>query len=181
MESCLKIKNVKFAGNGMIISDSSKKIKLCDSILKIMKEYIQSSPKACEAGGILIGRENSGNENLIIEYATRPMEHDKRSRRKYIRKDKNHLLFYQELYEKSDKIYAYIGEWHTHPENKPNYSYIDESNWKRIGKIMNRKNQYHIIVGIMEIGIWQYNSDSKIIKKISSIEWNRIEQDETFY
>ena len=46
---------------------------------------------------------------------------------------------------------------------------------------MNRKNQYHIIVGIMEIGIWQYNSDSKIIKKISSIEWNRIEQDETFY
>ncbi|NDO49783.1 hypothetical protein FMM75_10345 [Lachnospiraceae bacterium MD335] len=96
-------------------------------------------------------------------------------------KDEKHLLFYQELYEKSNKIYAYIGEWHTHPENIPNYSYIDENNWKKIGRIMNGGNQYHIIVGIMEIGIWLYNADLKIIRKVSSIEWKRIEQDETFY
>lgn len=159
----------------MVIKNGNRKLKLCDNTLYIMKKYIQFNKSDCEAGGILIGRENSGNENFIIEFITEPMGLDKRERYRYLRKDKGHIEFYQDLYKKNNGIYAYIGEWHTHPENIPNYSCIDAINWKKIGKTMNGGVQYHLIVGIQEVGIWEYTNHIKVIKKISSIKWKRIE------
>lgn len=158
----------------MVIDNGSRKIKFCDNTLQVMKKYIQTNCKSCEAGGILVGRENCGNSNLIIEFITEPMPSDRRSRCRYLRKDVGHLNFFKRVHEENDGIYGYIGEWHTHPEKIPQYSFIDSSNWKKIGKEMKGGIQYHVIAGIQEVGIWEYNAATKKIVQISSIEWKRI-------
>lgn len=158
----------------MVINSGSRKIKFCDNTLQVMKRYIQTNPKSCEAGGILIGRENYGNSNLIIEYITEPMPLDRRNRYRYLRKDGGHLQFFHKLYEESNGIYGYIGEWHTHPETIPHYSCIDSKNWTKIGKEIKGDTQYHIIVGTEAVGIWEYNVNKKKISHISSIDWKRI-------
>ena len=63
----------------MKINTRDRKIKLCDNIILIMEKYIQNKRNLCEAGGIIIGRENLNNDNLIIEYITEPMPKDKRT------------------------------------------------------------------------------------------------------
>lgn len=162
----------------MVIRDDNRKLKFCNSTLQIMKKYIQRENQSCEAGGILIGRENVGNTNLIIEFVTEPMRQDQRSRCGFLRKDIGHIYFFEKLYKENDGIYRYIGEWHTHPENVPYYSSIDSENWGKIGEKMKTEKQYHVIVGIQEVGIWEYDTVTKKITQINSVKWERIFDDE---
>ncbi|MGK0467247.1 Mov34/MPN/PAD-1 family protein [Clostridium sp.] len=152
----------------IIINLQNKKIKIDDGIVKLISCYKQIDRKDCEAGGILIGRENKETGNLIVEYATEPYDKDKRKRMSFYRKDKKHIDFYNKLYEDYTGIYAYIGEWHSHPEDYPNYSSIDINNWKKISKINVDKEKiyYHLIVGNKEIRVWEYHYNSKLAKRI---------------
>lgn len=45
---------------------------------------------------------------------------------------------------------------------------------EKIGKEMKGGIQYHIIAGIQEVGIWEYNAVQKRITKICSIDWKGI-------
>lgn len=141
----------------------NKKIKVVSSIVALMNNYKQLSPEGYEAGGILIGRENKDTGNIIIEYATTPYEKDRRTRNHFYRKDKQHIEFYNKHYKNNNGIYAYIGEWHTHPEDCPDYSQLDIRNWRRISKINTDKEKtyYHIIVGKRDIGIWEYRYNTR--------------------
>lgn len=140
------------------INLNHKKIKISDDVIKIMTSYMQLDKKDCEAGGILIGRESKETGNIIIEHATKPYKKDKRSRHFFHRRDKSHVDFFNNLYVKYNNIYGYIGEWHTHPEDFPNYSGIDLNNWNKISKMNEDKEKiyYHIIVGNREVRVWEY-------------------------
>ena len=94
----------------MVIENDSRKIKFCSNILQVMKKYKQQDDNSLESGGILLGRENAGNTNLIIEFITEPMPGDKSSRRRFFRKDIRHIRFFEKIYEDSEGIYRYIGE-----------------------------------------------------------------------
>ena len=94
MENFLLNRDVNFVEKNMVIEYGDKKIKFCNNILQVIQKYVQSERKSCEAGGILIGRENCGNSNLIIEFITEPMTADQRSRNRFLRKDKRHLNFF---------------------------------------------------------------------------------------
>ncbi len=146
----------------------SNKIKIDDSVVSLINNYKQLNKNDCEAGGILIGRENKESGNIIIEYGTEPYDTDKRTRTSFIRRDKQHIKFYNSLYEKHNGIYAYIGEWHTHPEDYPNYSSIDIKNWKKISRCNDDKGKkyYHLILGNKEIRLWEYTYNSKDAKRI---------------
>jgi integrative and conjugative element protein (TIGR02256 family) len=140
-----------------------KKLKINSEVLDNIIKFKQDKFLSKEAGGVLIGRQDVNNGIVIIEYATLPLSNDKRSRYEFVRKDKRHLDFYNNLYNNSN-IYFYIGEWHTHPENYPNYSTKDKKNWMKIYNENNeRRKYYHIILGISEIGIWEC---SDIIERI---------------
>ena len=90
---------------------------------------------------------------------TAPMPKDKRSRYRFVRKDKEHLNFFNEQYELSDGTIRYIGEWHTHPEDIPSYSSIDLKNWKEIsGKSNVEDIYYHLIAGRTGLGVWMYTN-----------------------
>jgi integrative and conjugative element protein (TIGR02256 family) len=145
------------------IAIDNKKIKVDKNVVSLISSYRQHNFDDCEAGGILIGRESIDTGNIIIEYATQPFDSDKRTRTLFHRIDKKHIEYYNDLYEKNNGIYAYIGEWHTHAEDYPNYSFLDIKNWKRISN-MNKDKQkkyFHIIVGIKEIRVWEYRYNSR--------------------
>ena len=158
----------------IILDFKNRKIKLCNEILETMKKYIQRRDFDMEAGGIILGRENLGNNNLIFEYVTKPMKNDIRTRTRFIRKDSGHLDYYRQLYERHNGVYAYIGEWHSHPEDTPHYSIIDLANWKRIAKDDPKKFQYHIIIGRKSIRIWKMKKGCLTPKLIYEGKWNEI-------
>ena len=62
-----------------------------------------------------------------------------------------------------------MGEWHTHPEDYPNYSFKDKKNWIKIGGKLNKDKFIHIIVGNKSIGVWEYDSNNKQIVKIGEV------------
>lgn len=149
-----------------IITTKDKKIKIKESVVNKIKSYIQLKKNSLEAGGILIGYETVDGD-IIIEYATEPYKGDKRKRNFFYRKDSKHNEILDKIWEQEGRIHMYIGEWHTHPENRPLYSYQDKENWIKISEQMPQKKEcyIHIIVGITDIRCWQYNTkDEEIIR-----------------
>ena len=159
----------------MVFDYQDRQIKICTQVLDTIAKYRQSDSGDSEAGGVLIGRENISNDNLIIEFATEPMPGDKRHRHRFYRKDKGHINFYQNLYNNDCGIYAYVGEWHTHPEAFPSYSRIDSANWKRIGENAGfDSTQIHIIAGYSALRLWMYSCSKSIAKELVTIKWENM-------
>lgn len=161
--------------NDITIIVNKEKIKVCQNIIYILCEYIQKGFFSKEAGGILIGKENKSNENIIINHTTVPMPKDEMKHNRFIRKDKGHIELFKNLYKESDETLRYIGEWHTHPEAIPNFSCIDLKNWKKISKNSNSDNNYyHIIVGYEAIRMWEMNNNTLQVRLISTIFWKDV-------
>ena len=154
----------------MIVTESkNRKIKICDQLLEEIYSQIQKNDYDPEKGGIIVGRENLNNENIILEYISKPLKNDICTR-----KDEGHLKYFEKLYNENNGVYAYWGEWHTHPEDIPHYSIIDLKNWKRIGKEDPKGVQYHIIAGRKAFSIWRMQKGKVCPKKICEVKWNEI-------
>lgn len=106
----------------MIVEDGIIKIKINKSILAIIRSYCQVSRNMPEAGGVILGRENISNDNLIIEAISEPLRNDKQTRTRFIRQDQEHVEWFEKIYVESNNTIRYVGEWHTHPEDVPHYS-----------------------------------------------------------
>lgn len=158
----------------VILESDNSKIKISNYVLQVIFNYVQIKYVDTEAGGILIGRENLGNENIVLEYSTAPMQKDVRRRTRYLRKDSRHVEYYRKLYDENNGIYAYYGEWHTHPEDNPTYSSIDLDNWRKIAKEDPKEIQYHIIAGRKSLVMWKMNKGFVIPKRIYEVEWDEI-------
>ena len=143
---------------------------LTGAVIKFcFKTFLRTPSKA---GGILLGRQNISNNNIIIEHHTEPMHGDYQTRLRFLRRDPGHLSFFQELYNNSNGTIGYIGEWHTHPEDIPQYSIIDLKNWRKIhGKSGTNQVQYHLIAGRNAVAIWKYSGKQPYLVKIASICW----------
>ncbi len=158
----------------MVIKDNSITIKITDEVIQKMKHYIQWNYNDTEAGGILVGWENVENSNVVIDKATVPMKGDIREKTRFLRHDVGHIEFYKNLYINSEEIYAYYGEWHTHPEDIPHYSIIDLKNWRKIAKEDSKDSQYHIILGRKKLSIWQMKKEQLLPKLMGEVNWNEI-------
>ena len=146
----------------IVFLDEKRVVKITNTIVDLIWNKRQILSGCPASGGILFGRENIANDNLIIDFATYPMPKDIQKRFRFIRKDRDHLEFYQNLYNENNGIYRYVGEWHTHPENVPEYSIIDKQNWKRIFKNnQNNEIQYHLIAGIEGGRIWKMKTETR--------------------
>ena len=160
--------------NRLAINVDKRKIKLLKKVIHTLFEYIQKGFFSREAGGILIGKENKSNENIIINHITVPMPKDERKHNRFIRKDKKHIELFENLYKESDETLRYVGEWHTHPEAIPNFSCIDLKNWKTISKDSKGYVKfYHIIVGYEAIRMWEINNTLQV-RLINTIFWKDV-------
>ncbi|MDU2591783.1 MAG: Mov34/MPN/PAD-1 family protein [Paeniclostridium sordellii] len=152
------------------ISKLGYKIKIKDEVIKVLKSYRQLKKNDYEAGGMLIGYETL-NGDIIIEFATEPFKRDKRKRFSFDRVDKKHNNILKSVWEREGNIHTYMGEWHTHPENYPNYSFKDKKNWIKIGSKLDKEKFIHIIVGNKSIFIWEYNVNGNKIVKLGEIKY----------
>lgn len=154
---------------------NSIEIKICNSVIQVMKRHIQIGDRSLEAGGVLIGKENISDNNIIIRYITEPYRRDKRRYSRFIRKDERHIEIYNDIFISSNRIYRYIGEWHTHDEDLPNYSILDAKNWEKIMKEMPEMiEHFHIIVGINAFRIWKVGQSLTCPELIKTIYWKGV-------
>ncbi len=148
--------------------DGSCKIKIVSNVVELLNSYRQIRLFNKEAGGLLICRESIESGNIIVEFATEPYNGDVRKRYRFYRRDIKHIEEFNRLYSQHRGIYGYFGEWHTHPEKYPCYSWIDKDNWEKIATHDDNieKIYYHVIVGTESICVWAYNSKKKVLKKV---------------
>lgn len=88
-----------------------------------------SQPEAC---GILLGERRGfeGKEQYInITDITLPYVTDIRKPTAYIRNTEGHQDYLDELHKRSKGKIQYLGEWHSHPQNKASPSSIDYREW----------------------------------------------------
>lgn len=101
--------------------------------------FIEAPPQWCmnahrqladidsEAGGVLIGETRP--ESLAVTEATTPQPGDTRGRLFFNRKAEGHQEHVVARWKESDGRLDYIGEWHTHPEKRPQPSLVDRAGW----------------------------------------------------
>lgn len=101
-----------------------------DEALEVVARHRQIAGEASEAGGILLGYRR-GN-HIQVTQATSPQPGDKRSRFSFDRIDRAHALFAGRRWKHSNGRCDYLGEWHTHPEQVPTPSGIDNREWRKL-------------------------------------------------
>jgi integrative and conjugative element protein (TIGR02256 family) len=95
--------------------------------LDLMLGFSQREPNSHEAGGVLIGERK--NRGLTIKLATPPQSADRSSRTRFYRSEQGHQQLVNEAWLASGGRSDYVGEWHTHPEEQPNPSFVDKVGW----------------------------------------------------
>lgn len=94
-------------------------IKIIEAVVKDITAYKQKDKKDTEAGGILMGRFIKNSKNIVIDKITEPMRGDLRTRYTFKRVSPAHQKILDQEWTKSKGTCNYLGEWHTHPEEKP--------------------------------------------------------------
>lgn len=108
------------------------------------------------------------NNNSIINDISVPQHRDTRSRCFFRKSKSDHQIIVDNYWKASRGYINYLGEWHTHPEKIPKSSSIDLESWMRNLKLNKNEilSHIYIIVGMVEIGVWQGVKESKTIKHI---------------
>lgn len=145
------------------------KIIISTSSLQKLKRYRQTKIKHVEAGGVLLGRLSREGSDIIIDDITVPGEGDIASRFSFNREKKRTQYLVNKAWHESEGTKNYLGEWHTHPENIPNPSPQDLTNWHYISTNAQYEQDslIFIIVGIDQIRVWElYKITNKLVENI---------------
>ncbi len=98
-------------------------------VLTRLLSYRQLHHLTPESAGVLIGERRG--LHLVICDISEPGSGDIRQRNRVDRRGIHHQLRVNEAFESSGGIHQYLGEWHTHPEDKPCPSHVDRDSWSR--------------------------------------------------
>lgn len=139
-------------------ADKRSIILLDPSVVELLSKHRQVAPQATEAGGILLG--HLRGPHFHIRFATTPGPNDVRSRTSFHRQDESHERAYLRA-RRDDPLIAYIGDWHTHPENLPAPSPTDESEWGLIAVHVKRQCVF-LVQGRAEVVCWSAKSSCAI-------------------
>lgn len=117
-----------------------------ESTLEIFFRHTQINDSDCEAGGLLLGSVHG--THVLIEHATVPTVRDKRFRYLFKRMPYGHEAIALERWTASRGTIRYLGEWHSHPEDHPNPSDLDRSEWDLLAsRRRDKRSMVAVIVG----------------------------------
>lgn len=153
------------------LMSNNGKLKFSEYAIERMNAYKQINSEDTEAGGVLLGRFIINSKDIVIDDVSIPMIGDKRTRYSYVRNAKSHQRIIDNQWLKSKGTCNYLGEWHTHPENYPDYSGTDISNWKdRLRKdYFSSRYLYFVILGLKELTVWEGDRRTFKFKKLKKI------------
>lgn len=126
-------------------------------IVERLKSFQQLSARAPEAGGILLGRWLVSEGHVIVDEITEPSQADRRSRFSFFRARKPAQQRVNQVWSESNRTSQYLGEWHTHPEERPTPSAIDLDNWRSIllRTVFESESLFFVIVGQAHVCVWE--------------------------
>jgi integrative and conjugative element protein (TIGR02256 family) len=105
-------------------------LSLADPVLAVFERYIQLSHSDCEAGGLLLGTVHGAH--IAVVEATIPTICDKRLRHLFERMPFGHSSIARKRWHASGGTVRYVGEWHTHPQDFPQPSGLDRTEWNKL-------------------------------------------------
>ncbi|KWC05387.1 Mov34/MPN/PAD-1 family protein [Burkholderia ubonensis] len=108
-----------------------------------------------EAGGALLGRHLLDSEDVVVDEVTTPQDSDRRSRFSFFRSKKHEALARVRWQEQMNTV-AYLGLWHTHPEEDPTPSGVDHTDWRQAVSLdtFQGDSLFFPIVGTRRIRVW---------------------------
>lgn len=136
---------------------------LASGALAHVRRHRQKTMWASEAGGQLFGRIDDAQ--VRVEVATGPYSGDERSRYRY---RSNPTSAQRAIEEQSRAGLLYLGEWHTHAEDRPGPSSMDDDAMKRLldRSQLNSDSLLMLVVGrhdsVQGLGLWSISSASAV-------------------
>lgn len=130
-----------------------------------IRKYVQDERDKAEAGGVLLGRHIIDTSDIVVDRVTVPMPGDSGSRFRFFRARRRHQAAIDQAWRESEGTSTYLGEWHTHPEECPTPSLINQFDWRR--KLWNDQFSepiFFVIVGIMETCVWEGYRRGRLIQ-----------------
>ncbi|CAM3497639.1 ThiF family adenylyltransferase [Parendozoicomonas haliclonae] len=140
----------------------SMRIRIPSSIERQLSSYRQISPNMTEAAGLLIGFNKSSGETCIHQLTT-PKETDTRHRAHFKLDAQAHQQEVDAAFKGSDHMLGYLGTWHTHPQDFPEPSMPDITDWQTHNKENHERQLFFIVVGRLKIAVYTV-MDDKIIE-----------------
>lgn len=149
----------------MNIKSLHSDISIRTEVITLFKKHIQRKKELPESGGILTGR--ILNKEIEITSCSVPSSDDIQSRYNFIRSHKTAQNFINYRFERSNGTEIYLGEWHTHPEDKPTPSNTDLKSFHKTLKNNRLNSDVHfmIIVGIVETYFAVYDKGDLVDQK----------------
>jgi integrative and conjugative element protein (TIGR02256 family) len=134
-----------------------------------LSTHRQLAGGAKEAGGILLGRIVSTGTDVIVDRISAPDPRDGRSRFWFRRRRKPAQVIVDTAWSTSRGTCIYLGEWHSHPEDVPQPSQHDRSEWVRIaGEAKFEQDRlFFVIVGRLAIGAWSLRKCGSQIEQLT--------------
>ena len=131
---------------------------ITEQAVEQMLAHVQRCFWHCEAGGVLLGRHLLDSEDVVVDEVTVPQSTDRRTRFSFFR-SKKHEAIAKERWHAEASTLAYLGLWHTHPEDSPTPSSVDMSDWvQAVAKdTFDGPRLFFSIVGRKEIRVWTKN------------------------
>jgi len=120
-----------------------------------------------EAGGVLLGRHLLDSEDVVVDEVTGPQSSDLRTRFSFFRSKKHEHIAKERWLAEANTI-AYLGLWHTHPEDSPTPSSVDREDWQQAvtNDAFDGARLFFPIVGRREIRVWT-KSRSGVIRELT--------------
>jgi integrative and conjugative element protein (TIGR02256 family) len=120
-----------------------------------------------EAGGVLLGRHLLDSEDVVVDEVTGPQSSDRRTRFSFFRSKKHEHIAKERWLAEANTI-AYLGLWHTHPEDSPTPSSVDREDWQQAvtNDAFDGARLFFPIVGRREIRVWT-KSRSGVIRELT--------------
>lgn len=120
-----------------------------------LQSHVQKRCWQREAGGILLGRHLLDSEDIVIDEITAPQSTDIRTRYSFFR-SKIHERIARQHWASEACTQAYLGCWHTHPEDNPIPSSVDINDWQNVvaNDTFEGDRLFFPIVGRKSIRVW---------------------------
>ena len=148
----------------------SQRLIFTSAAVEQLENQIQKNHWQPEAGGVLLGRHLSDSGNIVIDEVTIPQPSDRRTRFSFFRSEAHERLARKRWLEEANTL-AYLGLWHTHPEDSPTPSFVDRNDWHQAiaNDTFYGERLFFPIIGRKEIRVWTKSRSSPIreLKRVS--------------
>lgn len=143
------------------LADTSQALSIARLAFQHVSRHRQSTPWATEAGGQLFGTLNAAQVRVIE--ASGPYVGDERSRYRY---RSNPAAAQRAIEDRHKRGLLYLGEWHTHAEDYPSASGLDDDAMRRLiaSSQLNSNALLMMIVGRVRsaagLAVWSVSSEA---------------------